>query len=60
MQTSHVAMSWRAADKIAYSHPVATISSARTPIERAFDSDAIRQLKRSHRDITVGGPAPRR
>jgi hypothetical protein len=53
-------MIWRAADKIAYSDTVATVSSARARTEREFDPDAIRQLKRSHRDITVGGPAPRR
>jgi hypothetical protein len=39
-------MSWRAAEKIAYSHPAATVSSARTRTEREFDPHAIRQLKR--------------
>jgi dihydrofolate reductase len=48
---------WRAADKIVYSRTLEAASSARTRIERAFDPDAIRQLKaRAARDITVGGP----
>jgi dihydrofolate reductase len=48
---------WRAADKIVYSKTLAAASSARTIIERAFDLDAIRQMKRStERDIFVGGP----
>lgn len=47
---------WRAADKIVYSRTLATVSSARTRIERAFDPDAVRQLKRSSAtDITIGG-----
>src|SRR4030081_36446 len=36
---------WRAADKIAYSRTLETVSSAKTRIERAFDPDAVRQLK---------------
>ena len=48
---------WRAADKIVYSKTLETASSARTRIERAFDPDAIRQMKASaERDISVGGP----
>jgi dihydrofolate reductase len=48
---------WQAADKIVYSRTLATVSSARTRIERAFDPDAVRQLKSlAQRDITVGGP----
>jgi dihydrofolate reductase len=48
---------WQAADKIVYSKTLETVSSARTRIERAFDPDAVRQLKGSAgRDITVGGP----
>jgi dihydrofolate reductase len=48
---------WRAADKIVYSRTLADASSARTRIERDFDSDAVRQLKdTADRDITVGGP----
>jgi dihydrofolate reductase len=47
---------WRAAEKIVYSRALQTVSSARTRIEREFDLDAIRRLKRSSAaDITVGG-----
>src|SRR5881396_3379225 len=34
---------WRAADKIVYSRTLATVSSARTRLERDFDPEAIRQ-----------------
>ena len=48
---------WRAADKIVYSKTLETVSSKRTRIEREFDPEAVRQLKRaSERDLTVGGP----
>ena len=48
---------WRAADKIVYSRTLETVSSARTRIERDFDSAAVRQMKASaERDLTVGGP----
>jgi dihydrofolate reductase len=48
---------WQAADKIVYSRTVATVSSARTRIERDFDPEAVRQMKATAgRDITVGGP----
>jgi dihydrofolate reductase len=48
---------WRAADKIVYSTTLATVASARTRIERAFDVEAVRRMKASaERDITVGGP----
>jgi dihydrofolate reductase len=48
---------WRATDKIVYSKTLETVSSARTRIERAFDPEAVRQLKASTgRDLTVGGP----
>jgi dihydrofolate reductase len=47
---------WRAAEKIVYSRTLQTVSSSRTRIERAFDTDAIRQLKEaSGPDITIGG-----
>ena len=47
---------WRAAEKIVYSRTLETVSSARTRIERAFEPDAIRELKeRSGADLTVGG-----
>ena len=51
------AQMWRAADKIVYSNTLQTVSSARTRIERAFDPEAVRQMKGSAgRDISVGGP----
>jgi dihydrofolate reductase len=47
---------WRAAEKIVYTGALQTVSSARTRIERDFDSDAIRRLKEtSGPDITIGG-----
>jgi dihydrofolate reductase len=48
---------WQAADKIIYSSRMENISTARTRIEREFDSNAIRQLKTAAaRDLSVGGP----
>ena len=48
---------WQAAHKVVYSRTLATARTARTRIERAFDPEAIRQLKaQSDRDVTVGGP----
>jgi dihydrofolate reductase len=48
---------WRAADKVVYSTTLEAVSSERTRIERAFDPQAIRQMKaQAERDITVGGP----
>jgi dihydrofolate reductase len=40
-----------------YSRTLETASSARTRIERDFDTDAVRQMKAAaERDLTVGGP----
>jgi hypothetical protein len=48
---------WQAADKVVYSSTLGAISSARTRLEREFDPDAVRQMKKAAgRDITVGGP----
>jgi dihydrofolate reductase len=48
---------WRAADKIVYSRTLDTVATARTRIERGFDSEAVRRLKASAgADLTVGGP----
>jgi dihydrofolate reductase len=48
---------WLAAEKIVYSTTLESASSARTRIERAFDPEAVRQLKATaERDLTVGGP----
>jgi len=47
---------WQAADKIVFSATLASVSSARTRIERTFSPDMIRQLKHAaDRDISVGG-----
>jgi len=47
---------WRAADKIVYSRSLEEVSTARTRIQREFDPEAVRQLKRTAaRDLTVGG-----
>lgn len=49
---------WQAAEKIVYSRTLETVSTTRTRIERAFDPDAVREMKASAgRDLTVGGPA---
>jgi dihydrofolate reductase len=48
---------WQAADKVVYSRTLATVASARTRIERAFDPDAVRQLKaQAGQDLAVSGP----
>jgi dihydrofolate reductase len=48
---------WRAADKVVYSSTLRSVSSARTRIERAFDAEAVRQLKASsERDLSISGP----
>jgi dihydrofolate reductase len=48
---------WQAADKVVYSKTLDTVSTARTRIERDFDSEAARQMKATaERDISVGGP----
>jgi dihydrofolate reductase len=47
---------WRAADKVVYSRTLESVSSARTRIERDFDSEAVRALKgAAERDLTIGG-----
>jgi dihydrofolate reductase len=47
---------WRAADKVVYSRTLQEAASARTRIEREFDPDAIRGLKReAATDLSVGG-----
>jgi len=48
---------WQAADKVVYSRTLERVSSAKTRVERAFDPEAVRQMKaRADRDLTVGGP----
>ncbi len=48
---------WQAADKIVYSRTLETVSTRKTQLERAFDPEAIRQLKAAgEQDILIGGP----
>ena len=47
---------WQAADKIVYSRSLAHADSARTRIEREFDTEAVAAVKASaDRDLSVGG-----
>ena len=47
---------WQAAEKIVFSKTLASVSSARTRIERNFDPGLVRQLKSAtEHDMTVGG-----
>lgn len=51
------ATAWLAADKIVYSTTLATVSTAKTRLERHFDPGAVRDLKVAARtDLMVGGP----
>ncbi|MFN8583840.1 MAG: dihydrofolate reductase family protein [Dehalococcoidia bacterium] len=48
---------WQAADKIVYSTTLGAPLTARTRIERTFDSEAVRRLKaESSPDLAIGGP----
>jgi dihydrofolate reductase len=48
---------WQESEKIVYSRTLAEPRSTRTRIERAFDPDAVRQLKaNAESDIAVAGP----
>jgi dihydrofolate reductase len=48
---------WKAADKVVYSTTLASVSSAKTRIERTFDPEAVRTLKEgSDHDLSVDGP----
>jgi dihydrofolate reductase len=48
---------WQAADKIVYSRTLETVANDRTRLERAFDPEAVRQMKaEAGRDLAVGGP----
>jgi dihydrofolate reductase len=47
---------WQAADKVVYSTTLQAASTARTRLERSFDPDSVRDMKRSATsDLTVGG-----
>ena len=48
---------WRAADKVVYSTMLSQVSTERTRLDRAFDVDAIREMKaRAQQDLAIGGP----
>ena len=48
---------WQAADKVVYSTTLQDVSTARSRLERSFDPDSVRDMKRSATgDLTVGGP----
>jgi dihydrofolate reductase len=47
---------WQAADKVVYSTTLPAASTARTRLERGFDPNAARDMKRSATtDLTIGG-----
>jgi dihydrofolate reductase len=48
---------WQAAEKVVYSNSLESASTARTRIEREFDSAAVRRMKEgAGADLSVGGP----
>ena len=48
---------WHATDKIVDSTSLASVSSDRTQLERAFDPEAVRRMKaETPHDVSVGGP----
>ena len=48
---------WRQADKIVFSRTLASVSSARTRLEREFDAEMVRKLKEEAvHDLAVAGP----
>ena len=54
--TQDFAEIWQAADKIVYSTTLAAASTRKTRIERNFDPEALRQLKKTaQHDIAIGG-----
>jgi len=48
---------WQTADKIVYSKSLEAVSTKKARLERAFDPQAVRNLKaRSPHDVSVAGP----
>ena len=48
---------WLATDKVVYSRTLDAVTTARTRLERSFDSEAVRAMKASsERDLAIGGP----
>ena len=55
--TQDFAQIWQAADKTVYSKTLPSASTRKTKIERNFDPEAIKQLKKTvQHDISIGGP----
>ena len=55
--TQDFAQIWQAANKIVYSRTLAAASTRNTQLERNFNPEAIRQLKKTvQHDIAIGGP----
>jgi dihydrofolate reductase len=55
--TGDYAEIWQAADKIVYSRTLEATTTARTRLQREFDTEAVRQMKASaEQDLSVGGP----
>ncbi len=55
--TQDFAQIWQAAEKIVYSRTLESASTRKTQIERDFDPEAIKQLKKTvQQDISIGGP----
>jgi dihydrofolate reductase len=55
--TQDFAQIWQAATKIVYSKALAAASTRNTQIERNFNPEAIKQLKKTaQHDILIGGP----
>ena len=47
---------WQAADKVVYSTTLPAVSTTRSRLERSFDPESVRDMKRSATgDLTVGG-----
>ena len=47
---------WKVGDKVVYSTTLGVLSTARTRVERSFDPDSVRDMKRSATDdLAVGG-----
>lgn len=49
---------WQAANKIVYSKTLPAVATRKTQLERDFDPEAVRRLKKTvEQDIVIGGPA---
>jgi dihydrofolate reductase len=56
--TRDYAAIWQAAEKVVYSTTLETAPTARTRIERRFDSDTVAAMKdAADADLSIGGPA---